>query len=62
MGVDAATTLTDASGRFRVALPPGIYTVVGQPIEGLMGNPAPLEVEVAEGDVTIELSYDTGIR
>ena len=56
------TIVTDAAGRFRVALPPGVYTVVGQPVEGLMGNPGPLEVEVGGGDVTIELSYDTGIR
>ena len=61
-GADVATIVTDAAGRFRAALPPGVYTVVGQPAEGLMGNPAPLDVEVAEGDVTIELSYDTGIR
>ena len=59
---DVATTVTDASGRFRVALPPGVYTVVSQPVEGLMGIPAPLDVEVPEDDVTVELSYDTGIR
>ena len=61
-GADAATIVTDASGRFRVALPPGVYTVVSQPIEGLMGNPAPVDVEVGDSDVTVELSYDTGIR
>ena len=61
-GADIATVVTDAAGRFAVALPPGIYTVAGQPVEGLMGNPLPLDVEVAEGDVTVELSYDTGIR
>ena len=61
-GADVATIVTDASGRFRVALAPGGYTVVGQPVEGLMGNPAPVDVEVGEGDVTIELWYETGIR
>jgi len=61
-GADVATIVTDAAGRFQVALPPGEYTLVAQPVEGLMGNPAPLDVEVAEGDVTIELSYETGIR
>jgi hypothetical protein len=61
-GADVATIVTDAAGRFQVALPPGVYTVFGQPVEGLMGNPAPLDVEVAESDVTIELSYETGIR
>ena len=61
-GADVATIVTDAAGRFQVALPPGVYTVAGQPVEGLMGNPAPLDVEVGEGDVAVELSYDTGIR
>ena len=61
-GADVATVVTDPEGRFHVALPTGVYTVIGQPVEGLMGNPAPLDVEVANGDVTIELSYDTGIR
>ena len=61
-GSELATIVTDATGRFRVALPPGVYTVVGQPVEGLMGNPGPVDVEVGEADVTIELSYDTGIR
>ena len=46
-GADVATIVTDAAGRFQVALPPGVYTVAGQPVEGLMGNPAPLDVEVA---------------
>ena len=61
-GADVATIVTDAAGRFQVDLPPGVYVVVGQPVEGLMGNPAPLDVEVGEGNVTVELSYDTGIR
>ena len=61
-GSDVATILTDAAGRFRVALPPGVYTVIGQPVEGLMGNPGPVDVDVGEGDITVELSYDTGIR
>jgi hypothetical protein len=61
-GADVATIVTDAAGRFRIPLPPGVYTVIGQPVEGLMGNPGPVDVDVGEADVTIELSYDTGIR
>jgi len=61
-GSDVATIVTDAAGSFTVALPSGVYTVIGQPVEGLMGNPGPVDVEVAEGDMTVELSYDTGIR
>jgi hypothetical protein len=37
--------------------------VEGQPVEGLMGAPAPVAVVVEEGAATaIELEYDTGIR
>ena len=61
-GADVATIVTDAAGRFQVALPPGVYTVVGQPVEGLMGNPGPLDVDAGQREVTVELSYDTGIR
>ena len=61
-GADVATIITDAAGRFRAMLPPGVYTVVAQPVEGLMGNPAPLDVEVGGGEVAVELSYETGIR
>ena len=61
-GADVATIVTDAAGRFRAALPPGVYTVAAQPVEGLMGNPAPLDLQVVEGVVAVELSYDTGIR
>jgi hypothetical protein len=53
----------DESGLFSVELPPGEYVVEGQPVEGLMGAPAPVTVVVEEGAATaIELEYDTGIR
>ena len=61
-GADVATIVTDAAGQFHVDLPPGVYTVAGQPVESLMGNPAPLDVEISDGEVAVELSYDTGIR
>ena len=61
-GADVATTVTDAAGRFRVVLPAGTYTVIAQPVEGLMGNPAPVEVQVGDVEATLDLSYDTGIR
>ena len=61
-GNEVATATTGVDGRYEVALPPGRYTVEGLPVEGLMGNPAPVDVEVGDGDVTVELSYDTGIR
>ena len=61
-GSELATTQTANDGSYEVLLPPGRYTVEGAPVEGLMANPAPVEVEVGEGVVTIELQYDTGIR
>jgi len=53
---------TDADGRFFVALPAGSYLVTAGDVEGLMGPPASKEVVVSDGEATIELEYDTGIR
>jgi hypothetical protein len=53
---------TDANGRFFVALPAGSYLVTAGDVEGLMGPPASKEVVVSNGEATIELEYDTGIR
>ena len=61
-GAEAASAETDAAGRLFVELSPGRYTVAAQPVEGLMGVPAPLTVDVDEGESVIELPYDTGIR
>ena len=48
----------------------GIYAAGGMPHEcpvvsvsdGLMGAPVPMEVVVSDGEATVELAYDTGIR
>jgi hypothetical protein len=61
-GAEIATAATDAGGLFFVELPAGTYAVAAQPVEGLMANPAPVEVEVTTGEATVELPYDTGIR
>jgi hypothetical protein len=45
-----------------VTLPSGSYTVEPQPVEGLMGTPAPVAVSVGGDFVTVDLAYDTGIR
>src|SRR5687767_3744706 len=37
---------TGANGRFSFVLGPGRYEIIAQPVEGLMGAPQPLEVEV----------------
>ena len=50
-------------GSFSVELPPGVYQVMAKAVEGLMGTPAPMEVEVDAGPpVELQVSYDTGIR
>jgi hypothetical protein len=61
-GDDVATAQTSNDGSYEVLLPPGRYTVEGAPVEGLMGNPTAVQVEVGEGVTTIDLQYDTGIR
>ena len=53
---------TDAQGRFFVPLAAGSYLVTAGDVQGLMGPPASQEVVVSEGEATIELEYDTGIR
>ena len=54
---------TDGDGRFSLALPPGHYEIIAQPVEGLMGSPTPIEIEVrSEGIDLGVLEYDTGIR
>jgi len=61
-GAEIATAVTDESGRFFVELAAGDYTVVPQPVEGLLGVPPPVPVQVTEGETVVELAYDTGIR
>lgn len=63
-GTEVARVTSDADGRFSVELAPGAYRVTAQPVEGLMGTPEPMEVEVEAGQpmTELQLSYDTGIR
>jgi hypothetical protein len=58
------TRVTSASdGTFRVALAPGTYRVIPQPVDGLLGTAAEQEVVVeAQALAEIVVSYDTGIR
>lgn len=63
-GPSEMTLTTDASGNARAArIPVGAYRLVAQPVDGLMGTPAPLRVVISRGDAThVAVSYDTGIR
>lgn len=63
-GTEVARVTSAADGTFSVELAPGAYRVTPEPVDGLMGTPAPMDVEVEAGQPMTELqvSYDTGIR
>jgi hypothetical protein len=58
-----ATITTDAGGSYRIALPPGDYTLEAAPVAGVMRTPLPMPFSVAATGVTpLDVTYDTGIR
>jgi hypothetical protein len=60
---DRVEVTTGPDGRFSFDLAAGRYQIVAQPVEGLMGTPGPVEVDVASGSIDVGvLMYDTGIR
>lgn len=63
-GTEVARTTSAADGTFAVELAPGSYRLIAQPVEGLMGTPAPMDVGVDAGQpmTQVSVSYDTGIR
>lgn len=63
-GSEVARATSAADGTFTVELAPGAYRVTAEPVDGLMGTPAPMDFEVEAGQPMTELqvSYDTGIR
>jgi hypothetical protein len=62
-GLEVARVTSAADGTFTVELAPGAYHVNAEPVEGLMGTPGPMDVEVEAGQMTeLQVSYDTGIR
>ncbi len=65
-GAEVARQTTDSRGNYRVALAPGTYRVQGLPPasnQSLPRPPAPQTVTVpANHYVTVNVSYDTGIR
>ncbi len=52
---------TDSEGKATVGLEPGGYIVTPQPVDGLLGTPDPVELNL-QGHRLIVFSYDTGIR
>jgi hypothetical protein len=63
-GAQVASVTSGADGSFAVALAPGAYEVLPQPVDGLLDTPVPLDVrvEVGEPSEPLAVSYDTGIR
>lgn len=63
-GEEVARGRTNVIGRVEFALPEGVYLVVPQPVQGLMGTASPAEVRVPGEPPPAEVTvgYDTGIR
>lgn len=60
-GRQVAQAVSDAGGHFAVTLPPGVYTLIAQPVDGLIDAPAPQAI-VVNGNLVLTVQYDTGIR
>ena len=55
--------IADENGLFEIVLSPGRYTLIPQPMEGLLGTAAPVTLEIGEATTTeLTVVYDTGIR
>ena len=63
-GREVASVRSDAAGSYRIALAPGRYRVVPQPPPGLpLPRGEAVDVTVPPGRfVTLDISYDSGIR
>lgn len=62
-GATVAEITTRRDGTFTVTLPPGSYTLVPQPVEGLLGTAAEQDLLVVDAPIVgVDVSYDTGIR
>jgi hypothetical protein len=63
-GAEVARVTSELDGTFAVELAPGSYRLTAEPVKGMMGTPAPMDIGVEAGQPNGELtvSYDTGIR
>ena len=63
-GGEVARAISDTEGRFTVELAPGVYRVEPQPVRGMMGTAAAVDIRIAADEplAEIALGYDTGIR
>ena len=60
-GAPVEDVTTDSEGRFSADLPAGDYTLVPQPVEGLLGT-APAQGFTVPVAGELDVAYDTGIR
>jgi hypothetical protein len=58
---EIARAVSDANGAFLLELPRGTYSMVPQPVPGLLRTPPPIVI-VLEGALDLTVIYDTGIR
>lgn len=62
-GSEVATTRSAADGTFQLLLAAGSYTVVPQPVAGLLGTAPPLDLQVDDRPIAgLDIGFDTGIR
>ncbi len=61
-GSEVARVTSDAEGRATLHLAAGSYTLVPQPVEGLLGTAAEVAITVDGALEPIIVAYDTGIR
>ncbi len=64
-GAEVARVRTAADGSFAFDVPEGDYTLVPQPVEGLMGTAPPIPFSARRGGpppAPLDVQYDTGIR
>ncbi len=61
-GARVADVVSDADGRFSMALSPGTYTVKPQPVPGLLGTAPPQAIQLTDTQIEVTVRYDTGIR
>ena len=62
-GSEIERVTTEADGTFVLTLAPGVYHLVPQPVEGLMGVAPEQDLIIVDGQLPeLTISYDTGIR
>ena len=63
-GLEVARATTDTDGRWTATLAAGTYTLTPQAVKGLLGSAPPLQftVSATTSSVSLDVTYDTGIR